>query len=173
MLEEARERARRTWTIDDHSQLQPGRPMRELYDLVCRAFAKLELDQPEPLRKYISFKAGGTNVVDIIPLHDRLRCHLNSKKEQLSDPHRMLVALLRSKHPGSGDVYAEINTSRPDTRSCRTGPAGAGQAAGAIRSAGFFRERFLMSGRAWWAQAVSQAVASSMSSKKKAGRLSC
>ena len=111
MLEEARERARRTWTIDDHSQLQPGRPMRELYDLVCRAFAKLELDQPEPLRKYISFKAGGTNVVDIIPLHDRLRCHLNSKKEQLSDPHRMLVALLRSKHPGSGDVYAEINTS--------------------------------------------------------------
>ena len=111
MLEDARERARRIWTIDDHSQLQPGRPMRELYDQVCRAFSKLELDQPEPLRKYISFKAGGNNVVDIIPLHDRLRCHLNSKKGQLSDPQQMLVALARSKHPGSGDVYAEINAS--------------------------------------------------------------
>ena len=110
-LEEARERARRIWTVEDHPQLRPGTPMRELYDLICQAFAKLDLQQPEPLRNYISFKAGGTNVVDIIPLHDRLRCHLNSKKGQLSDPHRMLVALSRSKHPGSGDVYAEINTS--------------------------------------------------------------
>ena len=79
--------------------------------LVCRAFAKLELDQPEPLRKYISFKTGGNSVVDIIPLHDRLRCHLNSTKSELSDPHRMLVALPRKRHPGTGDVYAEINTS--------------------------------------------------------------
>ena len=71
-LEEARERARRTWIVEDHPQLQPGTPMRKLYDEICQAFDKLDLQAPEPLRKYISFKAQdaeGANVVDIIGLN--------------------------------------------------------------------------------------------------------
>ena len=110
-LEEARERARRIWTVEDHPQLQPGTPMRELYDLICQAFAKLDLQQPEPLRNYISFKAGGANVVDIIPLRHQLKCYLNTTLGQLSDPHGMAVAHPRSKHSGTGDVLVVVQTA--------------------------------------------------------------
>ena len=113
ILEEARERARRTWTLEDHPQLQPGTPMRELYDLICLAFDKLDLQAPEPLRKYISFKAQeaeGANVVDITPLRHQLKCYLNTTLDQLSDPHGMAISHPRKKHCGTGHVLVVIQT---------------------------------------------------------------
>ena len=64
--------------------------MRAQYDLICRAFAKLDVQEPMLIRNCVSFKAGGTNMVDIIPLRHQLRCYLNTTREQLSDPHGMI-----------------------------------------------------------------------------------
>ena len=50
--------------------------MRAQYDLICRAFAKLDVQEPMLIRNCVSFKAGGTNMVDIIPLRHQLRCYL-------------------------------------------------------------------------------------------------
>ena len=110
-LAEARERNRRIWTIEDHPQLLPGAPMHELYDQICQALAKLGLQEPEPLSKYISFKAGGENVVDITPLRDSLSCSLNTTRDQLDDPHGMAVAHPRERHYGSGHVLVKVHTA--------------------------------------------------------------
>ena len=112
-LKEAEESTRRVWAVEGHPQLQPGTPMRDLYDLICQAFAKLDLQQPEPLRNYISFKAGGANVVDIIPLRRQLKCYLNTTLSQLSDPLGMAVEHPAACTPGRA---TSSSRSRPQAR---------------------------------------------------------
>ena len=108
VLEEARVRARRVWTLDDHPQLQPGAPMRDLYERICLALARINL-HPEALRNYIAFKAR-TNVLDIIPKRRSLSCYLNCGIGDLVDPHGLAVEHPRSKHSGNGDVLVVIRT---------------------------------------------------------------
>ena len=110
MLDEARKRAHRVWTLEHHPQLLPGAPMRHLYDRVCQEALLLGLLPPELLRKYISFKYEGVNVLDLIPQHHRLRCYLNTTVDRLADPHGMAVEHHRSKHSGAGHVLVMIET---------------------------------------------------------------
>lgn len=110
MLDEARKRAHRVWTLEHHPQLLPGAPMHHLYERLCQEAVQLGLRPPEFLRKYISFKYEGVNVVDMIPQHHRLRCYLNTTVDRLADPHGMAVEHHRSKHSGTGHVLVMIQT---------------------------------------------------------------
>ena len=109
VLQEARERSRRVWTMDDHPQLQPGAPMREVYEGICHALARLSL-HPEPFRNYIAFKAR-TNVLDIIPKRHSLSCYLSCRIGDLADPHGLAVEHPRSKHSANGDVLVTVQTT--------------------------------------------------------------
>ena len=110
LLEQARERAHRVWTLEDHPQLLPGAPMRDLYERICREFYLLGLQSPEFTRNYIAFKCEGVNLVDVIPLRHRLRCYLNTTVDRLDDPHGIAVEHHRSKHSGTGHVLVVVQT---------------------------------------------------------------
>ena len=92
------------YTIDDHSNLTAGLPMRELFE----AFRKqvLTLDPcvtEEFLKIYIAYKAE-TNFVDVVPQKNRLLLMINMHYYELSDPRNMARDVTNLGRWGNGDI---------------------------------------------------------------------
>ena len=96
------------YTVDDHSQLAMGLPMRDLFD----AFRKevLALDQcitEEFLKLYVAYKSE-TNFVDVVPQKRRLRLSLNMRFHELHDPKGLAKDITNIGRWGNGDVEVSL-----------------------------------------------------------------
>ena len=97
------------YTIDDHSNLKAGLPMRDLFE----AFRKqvLTLDPcvtEEFLKFYIAYKAE-TNFVDVVPQKNRLVLMINMHYYELSDPRNMARDVTNIGRWGNGDIEVGYN----------------------------------------------------------------
>ena len=97
------------YTIDDHSNLKAGLPMRDLFE----AFRKqvLTLDPcvtEEFLKFYIAYKAE-TNFVDVVPQKNRLVLMINMHYYELSDPRNMARDVTNIGRWGNGDIEVGFN----------------------------------------------------------------
>ena len=98
-----------SYTINDHSHLSPGSPMRDLFD----AFRKevLGLDPcvtEEFLKLYVAYKAE-TNFVDVVPQKSRLRLSLNMQFHELHDSRGLAKDITNIGRWGNGDVEVGLN----------------------------------------------------------------
>jgi len=97
------------YTIDDHSNLKAGLPMRDLFE----AFRKqvLTLDPcvtEEFLKIYIAYKAE-TNFVDVVPQKNRLLLMINMQYYELSDPRNIARDVTNLGRWGNGDIEVGLN----------------------------------------------------------------
>ncbi|MEV0066650.1 DUF262 and DUF1524 domain-containing protein [Amycolatopsis sp. NPDC050768] len=99
------------YSLDDHPQLAPGRPMRALFDMLRPQLLALDANVGEEIRKlYIAYKAE-TNVVDIVPQANRLRLSLNMPFPELWDPRGLARDVTNLGRWGNGDVEVGLKTT--------------------------------------------------------------
>ena len=100
------------YTIDDHTQLAAGSPMRDLFEIVRREALALDPCVTEEfLKLYVAYKAE-TNFVDVVPQKSRLRLSLNMQFHELHDPKGLAKDVTNLGRWGNGDV--EVGLSKPE-----------------------------------------------------------
>ena len=98
------------YTIDDHPQLAPGSPMRDLFEIFRKDVVALDpCVSEEFLKLYVAYKAE-TNFVDIVPQKSRLRLSLNMQFHELHDPKGLAKDVTNLGRWGNGDVEVELVT---------------------------------------------------------------
>ncbi len=97
------------YSLDDHPQLSPGRPMRGLFDKLRVELLALDPNiTEEVLKLYIAFKAE-TNVVDVVPQANRLRLSINMPFPELSDEKGLAKDVTNLGRWGNGDVEVGLS----------------------------------------------------------------
>ena len=92
------------YTIDDHTHLDAGTPMRELFELLRKEILALDACVTEEfLKLYIAYKAE-TNFVDVVAQAARLRLSLNMPFHELNDPRGIAKDVAGLGRWGNGDV---------------------------------------------------------------------
>ena len=95
---------RKAYTIRDHSQLDEGSPIRNLFELFRKEVLALDpCVSEEYLKLYIAYKAE-TNFVDVVPQARRLRLSLNMQFHELQDPRHLAKDVTNIGRWGNGDV---------------------------------------------------------------------
>ncbi len=110
VLESYRSHGEKTpgWTIDDHSCLAPGSPMRDLFEVFRKDVLALDPCVTEEfLKLYVAYKAE-TNVVDVVPQMRRLRLFLNVQFHELHDSKNLAKDVANLGHWGNGDVEVDL-----------------------------------------------------------------
>jgi uncharacterized protein with ParB-like and HNH nuclease domain/predicted transport protein len=98
------ERTPSQYSIDDHPQLAPGAPMRELFDVLRKELLALDPCVTEEfLKLYVAYKAE-TNFVDVVPQASRLRLSLNMQFHELHDPRGIAKDVTNLGRWGNGDI---------------------------------------------------------------------
>ena len=92
------------YTLDHHSQLADGSPMRSLFEEFRKQVLAMDPCVSEQiLSLYIAFKAE-TNFVDVVPQNSRLLVTLNMRFHELHDPKRIARDVTNIGRWGNGDV---------------------------------------------------------------------
>lgn len=100
---------RERYSLEDHPQLAPGRPMRAAFETLRSALLALDPNiKEEMLKLYIAYKAE-TNVVDVVPQASRLRLSLNMPFSELMDPKGMAKDVTNLGRWGNGDVEVDLS----------------------------------------------------------------
>ena len=100
------------YTIDDHTHLAAGSPMRDLFEIVRMDVLALDPCVTEEfLKLYVAYKAE-TNFVDVVPQKSRLRLSLNMQFHELHDPKGLAKDVTNLGRWGNGDV--EVGLSKPE-----------------------------------------------------------
>lgn len=100
------------YSIDDHTHLAHGSPMRDLFEVFRKEVLALDpCVSEEFLKLYVAYKAE-TNVVDIVPQKSRLRLSLNMQFHELHDPKGIAKDVTNLGRWGNGDV--EVSLSKLD-----------------------------------------------------------
>lgn len=96
------------YSLNDHSQLAEGRPMRPLFEALRAELLALDPNiTEEVLKLYIAYKAE-TNVVDIVPQASKLRLSLNMPFPELNDPKGIAEDVTNLGRWGNGDVEVAL-----------------------------------------------------------------
>ena len=96
------------YTIDDHPQLAPDSPMRDLFEIFRKDVVALDpCVSEEFLKLYVAYKAE-TNFVDVVPQKSRLRLSLNMQFHELHDPKGLAKDFTSLGRWGNGDVEVEL-----------------------------------------------------------------
>ena len=99
-----------TYSLDDHSQLALGSPMRPLFDNFRKEVLALDPGISEEfLKLYVAYKAD-TNFVDVVPQKSRLRLSLNLKFHELHDPRELARDVTNLGRWGNGDAEVELRS---------------------------------------------------------------
>lgn len=98
------------YSLDDHTQLAKGLPMRAVFDALRAQLLALDPNITEDfLKLYIAYKAE-TNVVDVVPQANRLRLSLNMPFPELSDPKGLAKDVTNLGRWGNGDVEVALSS---------------------------------------------------------------
>jgi predicted transport protein len=102
----------RAYTLDDHTQLANGQPMRLLFEALRREVLALDpCVTEEYLKLYVAYKAE-TNFVDVVPQAKRLILSVNIQFHELHDPKGLAKDVTNLGRWGNGDV--EVGLSKSD-----------------------------------------------------------
>lgn len=100
------------YSIDDHTHLAHGSPMRDLFEVFRKEILALDpCVSEEFLKLYVAYKAE-TNFIDIVPQKSRLRLSLNMQFHELHDPKGIAKDVTNLGRWGNGDV--EVSLSKLD-----------------------------------------------------------
>ncbi|MCB1807347.1 MAG: DUF262 domain-containing protein [Candidatus Competibacteraceae bacterium] len=100
------------YSLEDHSHLAEGSPMRPLFDALRKEVIALDPGVTEEVLKlYIAFKAE-TNFVDVVPQKSRLRLSLNMAFHELNDPKSIAKDVTNLGRWGNGDVEIGLSETR-------------------------------------------------------------
>lgn len=100
------------YSIDDHTHLVRGSPMREVFEVFRKEVLALDpCVSEEFLKLYVAYKAE-TNFVDIVPQKSRRRLSLNMQFHELHDPKGIAKDVTSLGRWGNGDV--EVSLSKSD-----------------------------------------------------------
>lgn len=100
-----------TYTVDDHTHLAVGTPMRQLFEALRKELLSLDpCVSEEFLKVYVAYKAE-TNFVDVVPQAKQLRLSLNMEFHELHDPKELAKDVTNLGHWGNGDVEVGLNCS--------------------------------------------------------------
>jgi uncharacterized protein with ParB-like and HNH nuclease domain/predicted transport protein len=114
VLETYRPKSERSagYSLDDHAQLGPDSPMRQLFESFRKEVLALDPCVTEEILKlYVAYKAE-TNFVDVVPQKSRLRLSLNLHFHELHDPRGLCKDVTNLGRWGNGD--AEVGLSKPE-----------------------------------------------------------
>jgi predicted transport protein len=114
VLEAYRPKAERPpgYSLDDHPQLAPDGPMRQLFEAFRKEVVAIDpCVSEEILKLYVAYKAE-TNFVDVVPQKSRLRLTLNLHFHELHDPRGEARDVTNLGRWGNGDV--EVVLSSPE-----------------------------------------------------------
>ena len=104
------EKGRKAYTIKDHTQLDEGSLMRQIFELFRKEVLALDpCVSEEFLKLYIAYKAE-TNFVDVVPQTKRLRLSLNMLFHELQDPRGLAKDVTNLGRWGNGDVEVALNS---------------------------------------------------------------
>ncbi len=99
------------YTVEDHTQLGDGLPMRTLFEALRKEVLSLDpCVSEEFLKVYIAYKAE-TNFVDVVPQAKRLRLSLNMPFHELHDPKGLAKDVTDLGRWGNGDVEVGLGKS--------------------------------------------------------------
>ena len=99
-----------SYTIDDHPNLAPDKPMRAIFDAFRREILDLDPAVSEEFMKlYVAYKAE-TNFVDIVPQVSRLRVAINMDFPEIFDPRGICVDVTNKGRWGNGNVEVALNS---------------------------------------------------------------
>ena len=98
------------YSVADHNYLAEGTFTRKLFDELRREILALDpCITEEFLKLYVAYKAE-TNVVDIVPLSQRLRLSLNMPFSELHDPRAIAKDVSNLGIWGNGDVEVVLES---------------------------------------------------------------
>ena len=99
-----------SYTIDDHPNLAPDKPMRAIFDAFRREILDLDSAVSEEFMKlYVAYKAE-TNFVDIVPQVSRLRVAINMDFPEIFDPRGICVDVTNKGRWGNGNVEVGLSS---------------------------------------------------------------
>lgn len=99
------------YSIDDHTHLVRGSPMREVFEVFRKEVLALDpCVSEEFLKLYVAYKAE-TNFVDIVPQKSRRRLSLNMQFHELHDPKGIAKDVTSLGRWGNGDVEGSLSKS--------------------------------------------------------------
>jgi len=105
-----REKPEKTYTIEDHSHLAEGEPMKPLFEELRKRILNLDSSVKEDILKfYVAYKTM-TNFVDIVPQKSRLRLSLNMRFDEVNDPQGACKDVTDVGRLGNGDVEVGISS---------------------------------------------------------------
>ena len=98
------------YSLDDHPNLAPERPMRPVWDAFRKEVLALDPGVREVFTKlYVAFKAE-TNFVDVIPQKNRLLLSLNLRFHELRDPQSRARDVTDMGRWGNGNAEVGLST---------------------------------------------------------------
>lgn len=98
------------YTLDNHSNLAVGQPMRPLFDLLRKEILNLDPNVTEEVLKlYIAYKAE-TNFTDVVPQAKQLRLFLNMPFHELDDPKGLAKDVTNVGKWGNGDAEVGLGS---------------------------------------------------------------
>lgn len=101
--------ARQEYGIANFPSIHTGK-MKPLFDAFRQAVLELDTNISEEfLKLYVAYKAD-TNIVDVIPLTNKLRLTLNMRFAHISDPRNICTDVSNVGRWGNGEVEVMLNT---------------------------------------------------------------
>ena len=98
------------YTLDDHSHLALGSPMRPLFEMFRKAVLALDsCVSEEVLKCYIAYKAE-SNFVAVVSQKSRLKLSINLHFHELYDPRGLAKDVTNIGHWGNGDIEVSLGT---------------------------------------------------------------
>ena len=98
------------YTLDDHSHLALGSPMRPLFEMFRKAVLALDsCVSEEVLKRYIAYKAE-SNFVAVVSQKSRLKLSINLHFHELYDPRGLAKDVTNIGHWGNGDIEVSLGT---------------------------------------------------------------
>lgn len=101
---------KQSYTLDDHSNLKQGEPMRPLFEELRKHILNIDSSvKEEPQKLYIAYKSI-TNFVDIIPQKKALILSLNISFDKIKDPKGKCKDVSGKGRWGNGDTEVKLNS---------------------------------------------------------------
>jgi predicted transport protein len=105
----AKKTTRQEYGIDNFPSIHTGK-MKSLFDAFRQAVLELDSNITEEfLKLYVAYKAD-TNIVDVIPLANKLKLTLNMRFINISDPHGICTDVSNVGRWGNGEVEVMLNS---------------------------------------------------------------
>ena len=97
----------KVYTEQEHLE-RSSDEIKELYEQFKNAILNIDQFEIKPKKKYVAFVAG-SNIIDIHPQKNSLKCWINLKRGELDDPKNLTRDVSSVGHWGNGDYEIQVS----------------------------------------------------------------